>query len=1143
MGKRHTQSRPVRHHFYQRRVRCAEVQIPNVARQPILYMPRHILVTLVALLPALLTACGGGGNPAEADASTPTAGPTSAALQASGLTHGTMDGSAQATSGPLNPSADTTIAAGNGNKAAGTPTDTANTALAAALLPPPTTRTDDGASAAAAASATATGGSDGALKTTQGLTATTSQVVVLARADLAGNVGAQMELRANGQLLATAEVRATSLQAYTFSVAALTNTSVIDIVYTNDGIVSGVDRNLWVDSISVDGRTIAATSTAVRYDVGAGAAAFDGVTVLPGQSGMFWSGALRVTLQAAGLGAVPGAGVYVDQAVGNDANPGTLAAPWKSLANLATVRIAAGQGVFLQCGQTWRESLQLSATQLADGTTIAGYGSACATARAVVSGADNFSGGWTQSGNVWSRAVPQGTPQIARLFINGQSQRTARWPNASATSQGYALTAAGSATSTTAATGNAADRVTLGNKDLAGATIHIRTKAWMIESRPLAGYNAASGTLSFAPAMQYETDAGEGYILEGKLWMLDAPGEFVHDAAAGRLYVYAADATTQANLNAALVEGSVRDTPVTLSQAANVGVSGIAARMGRINGIELLNMPGAVVENIEASGNARAGIRLAQDATKVGPTVRASRFDNNWMLGIDATFAGASLITGNTVTATGTIAANGWSQSAIRADAGAKVQDNNINGSAYHGIHFSGTGGTQITGNTITGYCVRLADCGGIYTWNGGKTNTNQSSIVEANQILGSAANAEGAFGFGTEVVAGIFLDDFASGVAVRNNMVYGAPIGVQLHNGFSNTVEGNKLWLPTVVALLATMDQNDKDWMVGNVFRNNQIVPVKTGAAVFPATPTFQESYPIWFFNNVSGIAGITSGSNVFTGNQVVRLDGSLDGVHAWIRSNTQDLKLSSATWATFNPTDAKTATPLTFAMHTLLFGPEMVTGGSFDTGLGPWSSWFGSSPTPGSAQARRGLAGCVGTCMQLLPGTITDYLSSPPFSLKPNAPYLYTYTARLAQAATLQYPYIGRAVTPYDSMATGPFSSSSKLSGVAGEVIRYEGFFTAKASDPTQVYLQSVTVGVPVFYDNVSVRELTGFSFSTAADWSALAYAPRSGGRTVTCASLGWGSNCAAVGLDGTPVSLPTTLAAGTQQLFLRADSIWRR
>lgn len=1092
---------------------------------------RSRLASLFALLPALLAACGGGDGIS--------AGQVSASADNFGAAAATQPDASAAAVGRATSELVSALAA-HTTATSDTSIDGASPAPPASLLPPPTARNDDGA---AAASRALTGGESEGMKTAQAVTATTSLVVVLARASLAGNVGAMMELRADGQLIASTEVRATSAQAYTFTVPPLGATKVLDIVYTNDGMVAGVDRNLWVDSITIDGMSVPSNSAAVSYDVGAGSAAFDGIGVIAGQSGMFWNGALRVSMQAAAAAAAANAGYYIDQAAGNDGNPGTLAAPWKTLSKLSTVRLSAGQGIYLQCGQIWRESLQLSGTQLADGTSVAGYGSTCGSARAVLSGADNFSGGWTKSGNVWSRAVPQGTPQVARLFINGQSQRVARWPNAGASSQGYALTAAGSATSTTAATANDADRAMLGSRDLSGATIHIRTKAWMIESRSLGGFNATTGALTFTPAMQYEVDAGEGYILEGKQWMLDAPGEFVHDAAAGRLYVYSSDATAQANLNAALVEGSVRDTPVTLSQRSNVKVSGIAARMGRADGFALLNMPGAVVENVEASGNANAGIRLAQDATKAGPTVRASSFENNWILGIDAQFAGAAVITGNTVTATGTVAANGWSQGAIRVDAGAKVQDNSIDGSAYHGIHFSGTGGSQITGNTVSRYCLRLADCGGLYTWNGGKTNVNQSSLVEGNQILAAAANAEGATGFGTEVVVGIFLDDYAAGVTIRNNMVYGAPIGVQVHNGWGNTVESNKLWLPTLVAVGASMDQNDKDWMVGNVFRNNQIVPVKTGSAVFPAMPTFQESYPIWFFNNVSGSAGITSGSNVFTGNQVVRLDGSLDGVHAWIRSNTQDLKLSSATWATFNPTDVRTATPLTFAMYTLVLGPEMVTGGNFDTGLGLWGTWFGSSTTPGSAQASSGVAGCTGTCMQLLPGTSTDYLSSPNFSLKPNAPYYYTYTARLAQAATLRYPFIGRAVTPYDSMATGPFSSSTNLSGVAGEVIRYESFFTAKAGDPAKVYLQSKTVGVPVFYDNVSVRELTGFSFSTAADWSALAYAPRSGTRTVTCESLGWGSNCTAVGLDGLPVALPATLPAGTQQLLLRANSAWRR
>lgn len=969
-----------------------------------------------------------------------------------------------------------------------------------------------------------------------------SQIVVRARAALAGGVGANIELRVDGQLVATSEVRASVWQDHVFSVPSMTGAGQVDITYVNDGTLAGVDRNLWVSGITVDGRTFAAASADVRYDVGIGSAAFDGANVLPGQEGMFWNGSLRFTLLAAAV--TSSDGIYIDQAAGSDANPGTQASPWKTLARLPTVRLVSGQGVYLKCGQTWREPLNLTSVQLADGATVAGYGTTCASGKAVVSGADDFSGGWVKAGNVWSRNVPLATPQISRLFINGQSARTARWPNANAANQGWALIDAAAAATNTAVKTSATDLASLKGKDLLGAMLNVRSVAWVIEGRSVSAFDQTAGVIGLSSPTQYPLDANEGYTLEGKLWMLDAPGEFVHDSANGKLYVYPADSASQANLNAALVEASVRDTPIALAQRSGVRVANLAARMGRVDGISLIDMPAAMVENVESSGNGRAGIILVQDTTKASPTVRASLFDNNWMLGIDAKFAGAALISGNTVTATGTIAANGWSQGAIRAGAGAKVQDNNLDGSAYHGIHFSGTGGGIVSGNTVANYCLRLADCGGIYTWNGAKASgISQISTVEANQVLAASANTAGAAGFGIEVVAGIFLDDFASGVTVRNNLIYGMPLGIDVHNGSNNTIESNHIWLTSEAALVASMDQNDNDWMVGNVFRANQIVPVKTASAVFPAMPTFQESYPIWFFNNLSGSLSISGGSNVFTANQVVRLDGSLDGVHAWIRSNTQDLKMSSATWAGFNPADARTATPMTFAMYTLLLGPELITGGTFDTGQGSWSTWFGASATPGNAQASSGGAGCTGTCMKLLPGTTTDYIGSPVFSMKANAPHLFSYTARLEQAATLRFPSISRNATPYDSMATGAFSSSSKLSGVAGEVIRYEGFFTAKASDVARVNLQSKSIGVPIYWDNVSVRELQGFSFSTAADWSALAYAPKSGARVVSCATLGWGSTCTASTIDGTAVSLPLALAAGTQQLLLRTDSAWRR
>ncbi len=974
--------------------------------------------------------------------------------------------------------------------------------------------------------------------------ASASDIIVQARASSAGGVGAVMEVRVDGRVVGSTEVRSSAYTNFVFQVASTSGAGMVDVVFTNDAVASGVDRNLWVKSVTINGNNYASTDAAMRYDIGVGSAAFDGQNMLPGQESLFWNGSLRLTVAPATAAApVAGDGYFVDQSIGSDTNAGSAAAPFKTLSRLQSVRLLAGQGIYLKCGQTWRESLSLSDTQLVDRATVAGYGSCSPASRAAISGADNFSGGWTLSGNVWSRSVPAGTPQIARLTVNGVSLRTARWPNPVTAASSYALTPAGSPSSTTAIRVAASDLSALTSRDIVGAALHARTSAWMIETRRVTSFNAAAGVITLDSASKFPVDAGDGYVLEGKRWMLDAPGEFVHDVATNTLYVIAPDAATQSGLNAALVEGAVRDTPLTLARRTGLRVTNIATRMGRTDGMVLQDAPAAIVDSIESSVNGRAGINIVQDQTKAGPTVRSSLFSNNWLLGIDAQYTAGAQIVANTVSATGTVSSSGWSQAAIAAGPGASVLDNTVDGSAYHGIRFSGSNSSMVRGNTITNYCLRLADCGGIYAWNGAKAVINQTSTVESNQVLSAKANADGATGFGIEVVVGIFLDDFVSGVTVRGNLVYGMPFGIEVHNGWSNTIEYNRVWLATKAALVALMDQNDRDWMVGNIFRANQIVPLKTGSAVFPAMPTFQESYPIWFFNNLSGSSSISSSSNVFTGNQVVRLDGSLDGAHAWIRSNTQETKMSSATWAQFNTADARTATPLTFAMYSLVLGPELVRGGAFDAGIGTWNTWFGASYTPGSVQATSNSSGCAGPCMRLLPGTDNDYLASPPFSLKANALHVFSYTARLEQAATLRFPYIGRHAAPYDSMATGAFSSSSKLSGVAGEVVRYEGFFTAKAADPARVYLQSKTVGVPVYFDNVSVRELQGFSFSTAADWSALAYAPKSGTRTVSCSNLGWGSSCTAVTVDGTPVTLPTTLAAGTQQLFLRADSPWRR
>ncbi|MGQ3051428.1 MAG: right-handed parallel beta-helix repeat-containing protein [Roseateles sp.] len=967
-----------------------------------------------------------------------------------------------------------------------------------------------------------------------------------ARGVLAGNVGPMVEVRVNGLLVATTEVRSTTLQDYSYSVAGLGPGSAVDIVYTNDAVAGGVDRNLWVNSIRVDGQSYASTSSGTVFDRGAGSAAFDGVDTIPGQEGLFWNGALRFQLPGGTPNAGAGAGVYVDAVNGNDSNPGTEVLPWRTLRKVTEVRLTTGQSVFLRCGRVWRESLSLDTIQLANGVNVVGYGSECTTAKATISGADLFNGGWTKSGNVWSRAVPAGTPKIKRLFVDGSSQATARWPNATANSQGYALVhsqGGGARWSIRVAGG---DLAALADKDLAGAAVHTRTLAWMIESRRISGYTAGTGTLSLSSGTEFTMDAGEGYVLEDKLWMLDAAGEFFHDTANNRLYVYPAATAAQADLNTHNVEGSVRDTALRISSRANVGVRDLALQMARVSGLVLHNASGASVERIDAGGNGESGVSVVQDEALPGATIRNSRFNNNFMYGIDAKFGGASMISDNAVTDTGTISYAGWTHAAIEGGKGANIVNNTVEGMAYHGIRFSGSGAGTVRNNSVARYCVRLSDCGGIYSWNGPKlTGSGQRSTIEGNNVQGGVANIEGAVGPGIDVVSGIFLDDFSHGVTVRANAISGMPFGIKLRNGSNNVIESNRVWMPSKAAIYAVNDQTDRDYLTGNVFRTNQIVPVKSAVNQFPALPTFSESFPIWFFNNFGAATSISSGANTFTGNQVVRFDGSLDGVHAWLRSNTEDVQLSSATWATFNRLDANTATPMTFALYQLMLGPELVPGGNFDSGLGNWTSWFSNTGTGGSVinASAAGAAGCSGNCITMRSGTAADWVASPEFTMNAGKPHLYAYTATLHGAATLGWPYVSRSVTPWDNMASGAYSTSVGLNGSAGQVIRYEAFFTPKSNAASRVNLQVKTPGTAVSFDSVSVREITGFAFSSIADWGTVVSASPTAARTVTCATLGWEAGCNVAGADGAAITMPQTLAAGTSQLYLRANSAWRR
>ncbi|MGN6830642.1 DUF1800 family protein [Paucibacter sp. M5-1] len=129
----------------------------------------------------------------------------------------------------------------------------------------------------------------------------TDTVTVRAHADLAGGVGAMVSLRVDGVVTDSVEVRATQPTDYALAAPTLKPGSLVDVVYTNDAAVNGVDRNLYVQQISTADTAVLPTATIVSLDKGNDNAAFDGQNVVAGTTNLHSNGALRLAWPAPNL--------------------------------------------------------------------------------------------------------------------------------------------------------------------------------------------------------------------------------------------------------------------------------------------------------------------------------------------------------------------------------------------------------------------------------------------------------------------------------------------------------------------------------------------------------------------------------------------------------------------------------------------------------------------------------------------------------------------------------------------------------------------------------------------------------------------------------------------------------------------------
>ena len=408
-----------------------------------------------------------------------------------------------------------------------------------------------------------------------------------------------------------------------------------------------------------------------------------------------------------------------------------------------------GDTILLRCGRIYSGTLDLSGRKQVTVGTEGNCGKAAITPAQPVRG-------WVRDGQWWS--APIGFEPLM-LQLGDQLMQLAHHPNrANDWLIGQAV-------------GEDQLRVTITDHDLAGATVVWRPEDWLILSQRIVRDEHGVVSIVSLPEPGFGFRDRTPYYLEGQRWMLDMPGEWIHEN--GRVYLWTPDgnspegrAWAAPRATAIDVRGAsgvrLRDIHIFL---ATRGIDGSESSGLTIADVVIANSfdeairiggEGARIARVKVLGTRQHGLRAEDDARDVHIT--DSVFERVGMIGMPLRSKGAIV---------------------FEQSRGQVIVRNRIDEAAYLGIRVFRE--ATVTDNVITRVCQRMTDCGGIYAF--ARDRLPLSTRIERNRISGLKGRLSHA----------IYLDDYANGVTVWGNFIHDNPGGLQLHNAFNNLISGNR--------------------------------------------------------------------------------------------------------------------------------------------------------------------------------------------------------------------------------------------------------------------------------------------------------------------------------------------------------------
>ncbi len=452
--------------------------------------------------------------------------------------------------------------------------------------------------------------------------------------------------------------------------------------------------------------------------------------------------------------------------------------------------IADGSTVLLQCGRVYTGQLNLEAKSHITVKTVGDCG------QAIISLGTTHAGWRREVGGrpIWSTAI---SFQPHQVEVGERFMELAHYPP----SPEIWMTAVSHHPGHL--------RVQLPNKDVVGATVVWRANDWLILVHPVLAYVSTDLRIASNALDEFIFPHQTSFYLEGKCWMLTTPGSWCSEQ--GRLYVWAHDGGSPEERTRVAPRGSA----INANNSNAINIENIKIRMATI-GVEASNTSHLKIKNTEfenigeeaiiAGGEdiyleklriiktGLNGIRFTDDARKI--VVRDTYIAEAGMLGMPRRSKGAIVL-----------------EQAQQSH----IVGNTIIDSAYIGIRTFRD--SVVENNSIVRSCLRLSDCGGIYTY--ARDGLPLNTVMSFNKI----SETQGKQSYG------IYLDDEANHVQVVNNTIELNASGMQLHNAYDNLIQGNLFYKNKNQQILfnetvphAVLKNNH---ISGNNFVNAKDVPV----------------------------------------------------------------------------------------------------------------------------------------------------------------------------------------------------------------------------------------------------------------------------------------------------------------------------